>query len=755
MTRRAGLLGAALLAAVGLSAATIFIPYPRSALEPGPAVSLRLLDRHGGLLREVLSEAGGRCRWVRLDDVSPHLVRATLAAEDRGFFFHRGVSLPAVLRAVSQNVRRGKVVSGASTISQQVVRNLRRRPRTWPVKLLEGWLALRLERTLGKAEILVQYLNRVPYGNLAFGAEAAARLYFGKPASGLSLAEAAFLAGLPRSPTASNPYTAPEAARARQREILRTMAGLGWAGDEETARALVEPLDLQAPAGAFRAPHFCEEVLADLDRAARSAAASVRTTLDLPLQEKVEALTRRHIDPLASKGITNAAVVVLENANAEILALAGSKDFFARHDGGQVDGARAPRQPGSALKPFAYALALERGLTAASLIADEPTGFASPGGVFAPRNYDRLYHGRVRVRSALACSYNIPAVAALETVVGAETFYRHLKTLGFDGLDRPPSYYGAGLALGNGEVTLLELAVAYRALARGGTFGRERRILESVDRTGRRTAPPGTGPGIPALSPVATYIVTDILADADARVPAFGYGSPLSLPFPCAAKTGTSKDYRDNWTVGYTTEYTVAVWAGNFDGAPMHQVSGISGCGPLFRDIMLLLHRERRPEPFREPPGLVRREICSSSGRLAGPACPGRVREIFEAGTEPRDACPTEHVRAAVVRGPAVPGPATPVRPGIRVVDPEDGAVFRLDAVLRPEHQKMRCRASLAGLDDARAVEWWVNGRRAAVVPRGGGWVWRLRPGSYTIVAVVETAAGRFESRPARVTVLS
>jgi penicillin-binding protein 1C len=763
MTRRAGLRWAALFLSAGLAAASVFIPYPRRALEPGPGVSLRLLDRHGFLLREVLSEAGGRCRWVGLEEVSPHLVRATLAAEDRRFFFHRGVSLPSVLRAISQNARGGRIVSGASTITQQVVRNLHPRPRTWPVKLLEGWLALRLERTLNKEAILVQYLNRVPYGNLAFGAEAASRLYFGKPAFGLSLAESAFLAGLPRSPTTSNPYAAPAAARARQREILSAMASLGWAGEEETARALVQPLDLQAPTAAFRAPHFCEQVLAEIGPEKRSRLSAARTTLDLALQEKVESLVRRHINPLASKGITNAAVVVMQNATGEILALAGSRDFFARDDAGQVDGARAPRQPGSALKPFTYALALERGLTAASLIADEPTGFAAPGGAFVPRNYDRLFHGRVRLRSALACSYNVPAVATLEAAVGTETFYRTLRALGFDGLRRPPSYYGAGLTLGNGEVTLLELAGAYRALARAGIFGHEWRILETVDRSGLRGPSPAPGAGVPVLSPPAVFIVTDILADADARVPAFGYGSPLSLPFPCAAKTGTSKDYRDNWTVGFTKDYTVAVWAGNFDGEPMHQVSGIAGCGPIFRDIMLLLHRDRRPGPFIEPPGLVRRDVCASSGRLAGLACPGRIREVFEAGTEPSDICFFDHarVRASAVPAPARRMPERAERPEARTLDPkiqiigiEDGAVFRLDPVLRPEHQKMRCRAILTGLEDVRSVEWWLNGRRAAVVPGGAGWIWRLRPGSYTIVAVIVTRAGRLSSRPARVTIL-
>ncbi|MDH4196412.1 MAG: penicillin-binding protein 1C, partial [Candidatus Aminicenantes bacterium] len=687
---------------------TLLLPFPKARLAPGAHISLRLTDRHGVLLRELLSEKGGRSRWVRLSEVSPYLVKATLAAEDRNFFLHRGLHVPSVVRALWQNVRRGQVVSGASTISQQVVRNIEPRPRTFGTKAREAWLAMRLERTVSKEEILAQYLNRVPYGNQAFGVDAAARLYFRKPASDVSLAEAAFMAALPRAPSLANPYHDPAPALRRQREIIAAMRRLGFVRPDEADRALAEPLAVSPPGENFQAPHFTTAVLGGMPAEERAVLAEVRTTLDAQLQKKVEALVRGHVERLARSGVTNAAAIVLDNAEGDILAWVGSRDFFDPDVAGQVDGVLSPRQPGSALKPFTYALALEAGMTAATLIDDLPAEFAAPGGSYRPENYDRRYHGQVRLRSALACSYNVPAVATLAEI-GTERLYRKLRDLGMDSLLRPAGYYGAGLTLGNGEVTLLELARAYMALARGGFFVRERSILGRIDQRGRERDDPSPPAPSAAFSPSTAFIVSDILSDADARVPAFGYGSPLNLPFPCAAKTGTSKDYRDNWTVGYTTDYTVGVWVGNFDGRPMEGVSGITGCGPLFRDVMLLLHHDRRPAAFRPPAGIVRRTVCAASGELASAACPARVEEIFAAGTEPLLVCGEERA-AREVRVAA--SPETPARrrtsagpAGPRVVFPEDGAVFQVDPVLRAEHQKVRCRASLDGLDDLRILE--------------------------------------------------
>jgi penicillin-binding protein 1C len=753
-TRNRRILIFAYVAAVGAGAGSFYIPIPRSKLDPGPVVSLRITDRKGLLLREVLSDEGGRCRWMSLDGISPSLIQATLVSEDRRFFAHGGVHAPSILRAVGQNARRGRVISGASTITQQVVRNIWKRPRSLVSKAVEAWLAVRLEHTIGKSEILEQYLNRVPYGNSAFGAEAASRLYFGKPCSQLGPAEAAYLAGIPRSPTTANPYRNPTAALNRQRRILADMADMGFLTREEHERAAAEPLRICARAEKFRAPHFCDYILAGGGVPDPGGKREIRTTLDYGLQDKAEILLSAHLRSLAGKGVSNGALVVLENGTGDVLAMVGSADYFNTRDDGQVNGALSLRQPGSTIKPFTYAAALERGMTAASIIEDSPGAFPTIEGEYEPQNYDRKYHGPARMRSALASSYNVPAVSVLERL-GPDVLYRRLKDLGFASLDKPPGFYGLGLTLGNGEVTLLELTRAYSALARGGRYLKERAVLAFVDRNGTGVEASGPARETFAFSRQAAYIVTDILADADARVPSFGYRTPLRLPFPCAAKTGTSKDFRDNWTLGYTPRFTVGVWVGNFDGSPMHQVSGISGCGPLFRDIMMILEGKDLPSAFIEPPGLVRRSVCPQSGDLAGESCPGRIEEVFVAGTEPGRRCRMSHrtgdppaeVRTAGAKAP------TSGEPTIRIIFPRDRGIFKLDPVLRRTYQSIGLKAVMAGAFSGR-IEWWINGKKAGTVPVSSSLPWNLVPGSYTIKAVIETGGRTIESRPVRITVV-
>jgi penicillin-binding protein 1C len=747
MVRRTFAVGLALGAALAIST---FIPFPSGRLGPGSVLSLRILDRNGGLLREVLSDAGGRCRWVSLSEVSPFLIKATVAAEDRFFYFHGGVDLLSTLRAVWQNLNRGRVVSGASTISQQVVRNIYPARRTVWRKLVEAWLALRLERTVSKNAVLVQYLNRISYGNQAAGIEAAARLYFDKPAAQLSLAESAFLAAIPRSPTRLNPYRSMAGLEKRQRDIIRKMAGLGLVSRAEARRALAERLRIEPPGGKFKAPHFCDFILSRIPEERRPGLAAVVTTLDGNLQDKLEVMLRRYLDAVRDRGVTNGALVVIDNATGEVRSLVGSRDYFDEANDGQVNGALAPRQPGSTLKPFTYALALEKGLTAATLIEDIPTQFATGDGAYEPQNYDRRFHGPLTLRAALACSYNVPAVALLEAV-GPDMLYRRLKALGFSGLSQNPAFYGVGLTLGNGEVNLLELTAAYSALARQGSFLPVRTVLELRDKSGETIVPQPTA-GASVFSPQVAYVITDILADRDARVPSFGYNTSLSLPFPAAAKTGTSKDYRDNWTVGYTPDYTIGIWVGNFSGRPMHNVSGITGCGPLFRDVMLLLHRQARWRDFPEPEGIARVAVCPVSGELPGDGCPGLVEEVFIRGTEPSAQCSLHRPDWAVETAAAPAVNSGPRRFGISF--PLDGDIFKLDPVLRPEHQRILLKVVLPpGLAPAK-VDWWVNGRKAGEADYPYSLFWRLRPGAFTIKATIR-GAGSYESRPVRVVVLT
>ncbi len=728
-----------------------FLPFPAGRLRPEKVISLRILDKDGVLLREVLSDEGGRCRWVSLADVSPALIKATIAAEDRYFYFHGGVDSLSTLRAVWQNLRHRRVVSGASTISQQVVRNMYPGRRTLSKKFIETWLALRLERTLTKNGILTQYLNRISYGNQALGIEAAARLYFDKPASELSLAESAFLAAIPRSPTVLNPYRSPARVKEKQKEIIRRMAALGRVARDEARRALGERLEITPQEEKFRAPHFCDYVLSLFPEEKRAGLAAVVTTLDGALQEKLEVMLRRYIDAVRDRGITNGAVVVLDNATNEVRGLVGSRDYFDEDNEGQVNGALALRQPGSALKPFTYALALEKGLTAASIVEDTPFRSAAGSAAYMPQNYDRKFHGPMSLRSALACSYNVPAVTLLDAV-GPDMLYRRLKLLGFSTLSRTPAYYGVGLTLGDGEVRLVDLAGAYSALAMGGSS----RPVQSV-REWRSTRGETFGPEAPAASPVFTpqvaYVITHILSDHDARVPSFGYNTSLSLPFPVAAKTGTSKDFRDNWTVGFTPKWTVGIWVGNFSGTPMHNVSGITGAGPLFRDIMLLLNRKEDWTGFAEPDGISRVPVCPQSGLLPDEFCPGSVEEVFIRGTEPGESCGLHRSGSQVIL--TASSLDTLRGAGFEVAFPADGDIFKLDPVLRPEHQRILLKATLPQGGNPERVEWWINGRKAGEAAHPYSMFWNLRPGSFTIKAAAVRNGERTESASVRITVLT
>ena len=741
------LIGAAALVAVF----SFIVPIPKSRLSPLPVLSLNLLDRAGRPLREVLSDEGGRCRWVALSEISPHAVGAVIAAEDRRFPVHGGIDVYAIGRALAQAVRRGRVVSGASTITQQLVRNIYHFPRTVPSKIAEAWLAVRMEHTLSKEEILTQYLNRISFGRQAYGLEAASRFYFDKPALDLSPAEAAYLAALPRSPGRFRPERDAALLRGRRDAILRKMARLGFLSAETLSRALDEPIRIAAAVRTFQAPHFVEYVVSGLSPAERSDFSKIRTTLDLPLQIKVESLLSGHLRSLEKKGLTNGAVIVLENESGAVRAMVGSRDFFDESHDGQVNGALSLRQPGSALKPLTYALALEKGMTAATLIDDAPSEFGSLEGTFAPENYDEHFHGPVRLRSALASSYNVPAVAVLD-LLGPDLLFRKLQEMGFRSLQKDASFYGIGLTLGNGEVTLLELARAYAALARGGLYKPER-VIETVVRKDGRPELEWPSPSAKRVFPaVVSYLVTDILSDHDARIPTFGYRGPLNLPFPAAAKTGTSKDFRDNWTVGYTPRYTVAVWVGNFDGSPMHNVSGVTGAGPLFRDVMLLLEGTGPSLPFAEPRGLIRAEICPVSGEIPSAACPATITELFASGSVPRTECRLTH------RSTADPGALRLVGRSadpIQIVFPSDGDVFKIDSILRTEYQALNMRVRVDVRPSPETVEWCVDGIRTSVVGPPFSWAWKLRPGSYIITARAVRNGRPVESRPVKIRVLS
>ena len=627
------------------------IPIPPALLQP-PVQSIALLDRNGIPLREA-RVAECFSRELALGDVPRHVVDAVLAAEDKRFYRHHGIDWLASGRAAWAGLTHGRIVSGASTITQQLVKISERRPRTFGAKMIESVTALRLEQSWSKEQILAAYLNRLDFGNLNIGLSAAADYYFGKPVSDLSDAEAAFLAGLPKNPRKLNPHVAPEAARRREETVLRRMRDNGQLALARYDCALAESLALRPPRRRFRAPHFVEMVLravagsgdpgrGDKDaspepRSSIPATGEVRTTLDLRLNDRVDTIVRDRLLQLREQNVRNAAVVVIDNATGDVIALVGSENYFAP-GAGQVNGGWAPRSAGSALKPFTYLLALERGATPATMVADVRTSFPSADGFYRPEDYIRRCYGPVRYRTSLASSLNIPAVKVLLAAGGPATLHDRLRECGLTTLDRSPEVYGLGLTLGNCEARLLEVTNAYASLARLGEY-RPWRVVAGSLSTARRYS-----------RPELVWQIADILRDNSARTLAFGMNSALRFDYPVACKTGTSTDFRDNWTIGFTPEFSVGVWVGNFDGSPMREVSGVTGAGPILHAVFDYLHTNRGTSWYRTPAGMVERTVHPLTGKLVADSDPRGVREKFLADRLPPSESPGDYDAAGNVR---------------------------------------------------------------------------------------------------------
>jgi penicillin-binding protein 1C len=778
---RRALSGVAVLLAVGflsLAAAVARKPLP-AALARQPEVSVVVTDRGGRLLYQARTRDAALVSPVRVEDVSPWVVPALLAAEDGRFHSHPGVDPIAILRAIGQLIAERRLVSGASTLTQQLARNVEPRPRTVVGKLGEIVTALRIERELDKQTILSEYLTRIEFGPNLRGVEAASQRYFDKPARALDLSEAATLAAIPRGPTLYDPERGTERVERRRARILKRLAALGLVEPIEIERALAARVTLSRGEHGLSPNQLVLGLVNGLDPAlgAPGTLSRIETTIDAALQEEATMLARRAVERVAARHVTSAAVVVLENDSGDVLAWVGSPDFFDRRALGQNDGVRALRQPGSTLKPFLYAAAMERnGLTAASLLPDLPLAVTTEQGTFSPQNYDRRSHGPVRAREALASSFNQPAVALIERL-GVERGLEALRGMGFSSLERDASHYGVALALGDGEVRLVDLARAYSMLARGGTLRRERLARAVVDRSGtRREHAPDVGRRV--LDARVAAIVTDVLSDASARAPGFGRDSALELPFPVAVKTGTSKGYRDNWAVGFTRELTVAVWVGNFDGSPMVRSSGVTGAAPLFHDVMLAAMRGRSQAPLVDRSGLVEREVCALSGALPGDHCRERHRELFVPGSEPEARCdmhelvevdrelggrsakdcpgaeaqvferyPAEYAAwARSVGRPLAPSTASercPAQEPERRADataasieyPHEGAVFRLDPDLGRQEIVLSARAP-----EASVVSYVLNGRLLGTARSPFRLPWALEPGSHRLEVRIPSA---------------
>jgi len=673
---------------------------------------LPVLDRDGEVVQELRVDATGRrLAWVPLAEISFALQAAVIAAEDRRFYAHAGVDASSLLAAAWQQITGGSR-RGASTITMQVAALLSpdlQAPagsRSLSQKWHQARRAWTLERLWSKAEILETYLNRVTFRGELQGVGAAAHVLFGKTPHGLGEAEAIVLAALVRSPNAAR------AVLSRRALALREAMG-GTASSEEVLASASRALE--APTARPRtalAAHAARHLAAG--RPAPLGPAPLRSTLDARVQRLAVASLHRQLSAVAEQHVRDGAVLVVDNASGEVLAYVGSSGGLSA--AAQVDGVRARRQAGSTLKPFLYSLALERRLlTAGSLLDDAPLELATAGGLYRPENYDNRFRGLVSVRTALAGSLNVPAVKVL-TLVGADAFVLRLRQLGFEGVTEAGDFYGPALALGSADVSLWELVNAYRTLANGGRW--------SALQLAPDQHPAGAARRV--LDEQAAYLVSMILGDRESRSGTFGLESPLGTRSWTAVKTGTSKDMRDNWCVGFSRRYTVGVWVGNFSGEAMRDVSGTTGAAPVWLEVMSWLHRDGGSPPPPLPAGLLARPV-----RFPRQGEPDRI-EWFLQGTEPRAAL-SELAEA-------------PVRPA-RIVAPVDGTIIALDPDIPPGRQRVFFESSAGG----GPLRWVLDGEDVGL----GGQVtaWMPQPGKHRLALVDGTNrsidAASFEVRGA------
>ena len=744
------LCGTLLLAAAAQAQAIPGFDAVRADFHPSETV---LLDRAGQPIHRLRTDARvRRGQWVALQGISPALRQALVLSEDKRFYEHSGVDWRAVSSAAWANLWNQRT-RGASTLTMQLAGlldddlALGTGGRTLRQKIGQAVMATRLEAGWQKSQILEAYLNLVPFRGELVGIDALSRTLFAKAPHGLQDTEAAIAAALVRAPNARPALVAQRACG-----VLKAMRGPGAATD-------CVALDMQTAVALARrafaasegiAPHVARRLAA---AQGGDAPATLPSTLDAGLQRLAQQTLQQHIRELHGRNVEDGAVVVLDNASGEVLAWVGSTGELSR--AAEVDAVTAPRQPGSTLKPFLYAQAIaERRLTAASLLNDSPAHLQTASGLYIPQNYDRQFKGWVSARTALAASLNVPAVRTL-VMVSPEPFARQLGALGIV-LKEGGGYYGYSLALGSAEVNLLQLTNAYRALANRGQWCEARlqppALLPrpSGERAGvrggavaREAAPPSPASGRgresgcrPALDPAAAFIVTDILADPNARARTFGTDSILSTRFWTAVKTGTSKDMRDNWAVGFSERYTIGVWLGNASGAAMWDVSGTSGAAPVWAALMRHLHARTPSRPPAPPPGVLRQRVRFGDQLEAARDewfLPGTQQALFAIDSEAASARPASAGGQKGLKSeddPAVPP---------RITAPQDGIILALDPDIPPARQRLTLLADAGGAAPA-SLRWWIGARE---VGRGPQAQWLPWPGRH--VVQLRDAAGRVQ----------
>ena len=630
------------------------LPSPTDLTNRQQALTTKIRANDGTVLFKIYKDQNRTL--VPLSDIPEYAKQATIAIEDKDFYRHGGFSYRGIFRAIARNVLRHKL-QGGSTITQQLVKNALLTPeKTFTRKIKEVILSVGVELTYSKDDILKMYFNEVGYGGTAYGIEEASQMYFGKSVKDITLAEAALLAGLPAAPTTFSPFGAhSELSKIRQHEVLRRMVEDNYIDFHQAEAAKAEKLVFTPQSTEIKAPHFVMYIKDLLvkkygENLVNQGGLDVITSLDLELQNQAQAIVTDEINKLIRLHINNGAALVTNPQTGEILSMVGSKDYFNFAQDGQVNVTLASRQPGSSIKPVNYAVALSNGFTPATIIDDSPITYQIPGQKpYAPRNYDNQFHGPVTLRTALGSSYNIPAVKTLSTF-GVTKMIELGQKMGITTWN-DPSRFGLSLTLGGGEIKMIDMAVVYGAFANQGLRVDLHPILKVTDARGKIleefTCPNRPCDAKPVLNPQVAYQLTDILSDNSARSPAFGSHSLLYIPdHQVAVKTGTTQNLRDNWTIGYTSQFLTLVWVGNNDNTPMSYVaSGITGASPIWRNIMDSLIEGQPPHVFSAPTDLIKVKICTLTGQLACTGCPTK-EEYFLPGTEPQTACTPELIES-------------------------------------------------------------------------------------------------------------
>ena len=621
------------------------LPSPDQLSTRDPALTTKIYDRNGQLLYKIYRQQNRTL--VYLEEVPSFLIDATVAAEDKEFWNHSGISLKGIVRAMLHNLSNPeKTPIGGSTITQQLVKNaLLDSQKTWQRKVKEALLSILVETKYSKNEIIQMYLNEIPYGGTAYGIEEAAQKYFGVKTNQLTQAQAVLLAGLPASPTRFSPFGAyPTLAKKRQTQVLEEMVSTGFIDSEKMEEIKKTPLRFASQREEIEAPHFVfyvKDLLVSKigQKMIEEGGLSITTSLDLDLQKKVEQIVADELNKLTGLHVGNGAALVINPKTGEILAMVGSKDYFDLENDGNVNVVLRSRQPGSSIKPINYTYALGLGFTPATIIQDNPITYQIPGQLpYSPKNYDGKFRGSVSLRTALGSSLNIPAVKILASY-GVDKMIETGKKLGITTWEEG-SRFGLSLTLGGGEVKMIDLAQAYSVFANLGekvdinpiiNITNHRQIFDKLTKTNKSQV----------IDPAIAFMINDILADNVARMPAFGANSLLNIPGEkVAVKTGTSNDLRDNWTIGYTSNFLVAVWVGNNDNSPMSSVaSGITGASPIWRKITDYLLNQYPDTGWEKPNNVVSINICKTTGTLPCSGCPNIGQEYFLEKFTPKKSC--------------------------------------------------------------------------------------------------------------------